>query len=245
MANRPGNKRSIWADWKIGAKLTAIILIVTLLSISALVAVNYWMNVNQTTQQIGGQLVMLGDDVVLRAADQVFGGLKVLETLARTPSLVEAVKQANLDRASLTETDIAALDKDWQDKNPTIEPTIQEIESNNLTGYLKEFIKQNPDEIEVFVTDIKGLNIAMTNRTSDFLQGDEGWWKSTFAEGKGSSFIAAVEYDDSSKAYAMNLGVPIYDKESQKVIGVLRGTLDVSLLFKTLGNVKIGETGSA
>jgi len=245
MANRPGNKRSIWADWKIGAKLTTIILIVTLLSISALVAVNYWMNVNQTTQQIGGQLVMLGDDVVLRAADQVFGGLKVLETLARTPSLVEAVKQANLDRASLTETDIAALDKEWQDKNPAIEPTIQEIESNNLTGYLKEFIQQNPDEIEVFVTDIKGLNIAMTNRTSDFLQGDEGWWKSTFAEGKGSSFIAAVEYDDSSKAYAMNLGVPIYDKESQKVIGVLRGTLDVSLLFKTLGNVKIGETGSA
>jgi methyl-accepting chemotaxis protein len=245
MMKKPGNNKRTWADWKIGAKFTAIILIVTIMSIGSLVAVNYVMNVNQTTQQIGEQLVMLGGDVIQRAADQVFGGLKVLETLARTPSLVEAVKQANLDRAGLTDADIAAMDKEWIDKKATIEPTIKEIESNDLTAYLKGFVAKNPEEVEVFVTDKKGLNIAMTARTSDFLQGDEGWWKSTVAEGKGSSYIAAVEYDESSKAYAMNLGVPIYDPDTQEVIGVLRGTLDVSLLIQTLGSVKIGETGSA
>jgi methyl-accepting chemotaxis protein len=234
-----------WANWKIGSKFTSLILLVTIMSIGALVAVNYVININQTTQQIGDQLVILGNDVILRAADQVFGGLKVLETLARTPSLVDAVKLANIERASLTDEQIAALDKDWQDKKPSIEPTIQAIESNELTAYLKEFIANNPEEIEVFVTDVKGLNIAMTDRTSDFLQGDEGWWKSAYSEGKGNSYIAAVEYDESSKAYAMNLGVPIYDTETNTVIGILRGTLDVSLLFKSLSFVKIGNTGSA
>ncbi len=234
-----------WADWKIGTKFSIIIFLVAILSIGVLVAVNYGLNVNQTTQQVGNQLEMLGNEVIVRAADQVFGGLKVLETLARTPSLVDAVKEANVARADLTVDEIARLDKEWQDKKAEIEPTIQAIESSELTSYLKGFIANNPEEIEVFVTDIKGLNIAMTDRTSDFLQSDEGWWKSTMADGKGSSYIAAVEYDDSSKAYAMNLGVPIYDPETKSVIGVLRGTLDVSLLFQTLSNVKIGETGSA
>lgn len=234
-----------WSDWKIGTKFSIIIFLVVIFSIGALVAVNYLLNVNQTTQQVGDQLEMLGDEVILRAADQVFGGLDVLETLARTPSLVDAVRQANVERVDLTEDDLASMDKDWQDQKPEMESTIQAIESSELTAYLKEFLAHNPEEVEVFVTDIKGLNIAMTDRTSDFLQSDEGWWKSTMADGKGNSYIAPVEYDDSSKAYAMNLGVPIYDTETKEVIGVLRGTLDVSLLFQTLSNVKIGETGSA
>jgi methyl-accepting chemotaxis protein len=245
MMRKPGNRKSIWANWKIASKFASIILLVTLFSIIALVAVNYVMNVNQTTQQIGSQLVMLGDNVILRSADQVFGKLQVLETLARTPSLVAAVKQANLDRAAWTEEELIAMDKKWVDKNPEIEPIVQEIEASDLTAYLKAFIAKNPEELEVFVTDIKGFNIAMTDRTSDFMQSDEGWWKSTYSDGKGNPYIAQVEFDESSKAYAMNIGAPVFDPETQKVIGVLRGTLDVSLLIQTLGNVKIGETGSA
>jgi methyl-accepting chemotaxis protein len=245
MTREKGKRRTTWVDWKIGAKFASIILIVTLLSISALVAVNYLLNVNQTTQQIGDQLVTLGDEVVLRAADQVFSGLKVLETLARTPSLVEAVNQANLDRAAWTDAEIAVLDQDWKDGKAYIDPIAQAIEANELTAYLKEFVSKNPEEVEVFVTDIKGLNIAMTDRTSDFLQSDEGWWTSTYANGLGNPFIAQVEYDDSSKAYAMNIGAPVFDPDTQKVIGVLRGTLDVSLFIQTLGTVKIGQTGSA
>jgi methyl-accepting chemotaxis protein len=98
--------------------------------------------------------------------------------------------------------------------------------------------------VEVFVTDVKGLNIAMTDRTSDFLQGDEGWWKSAFENGTGKTFIDSVEYDESSKAYAMNIGVPIRDPNTQKTIGILRGTLDISVMITTLGKVKPGETGS-
>jgi methyl-accepting chemotaxis protein len=245
MRNTNGHRKAFWSDWKIGTKLTSIILIVTLFSIMALVAVNYVMNVNQTTAQVGNQLVMLGDTVILRAADQVFGELKVLETLARTPMLIDAVKEKNLERVDWTEEIIASKDKNWIDKTTEIESEVQSIESNKLTAFLKDFISKNPSEVEVFVTDIKGLNIAMTDRTSDFLQGDEGWWKSTYADGKGSPYIASVEYDESSKAYAMNLGAPIIDPDTQKVIGVLRGTLDVSLLIQTLGTVKIGQTGSA
>ncbi len=43
----------------------------------------------------------------------------------------------------------------------------------------------------------------------------------------------------------MNIGVPIYNQRSNKVLGVLRGTLDVSALIQTLGTVRVGETGNA
>lgn len=94
------------------------------------------------------------------------------------------------------------------------------------------------------MTDLKGLNIAMTSTTSDYLQADEGWWKSAFNNGSGAVFIDTVEYDESSKTYAMNIGVPIYDPKTQKAIGILRGTLDISVMMNTLGNITLGKTGS-
>ena len=245
MSKERKSHRRFWTDWKIGGKVIGIVIVITLISISVLLVANYLLNVRQTTTEVGDQLLTLGDQVVLRAADQVFNEVTVLETLARTPMLVEAVKEANLQRADLTDTDIANLDQAWIDKKASINSQVYEIQSNDLTAYLKKFISQNPAEVEVFVTDKKGLNVAMTDRTSDFLQADEGWWQSAYADGKGNSYIAAVEYDESSKAYAMNLGVPVYDPQTNKVIGILRGTLDVSTLIQTFGTVKFGETGNA
>ncbi|MRR30369.1 methyl-accepting chemotaxis protein, partial [bacterium] len=87
--------------------------------------------------------------------------------------------------------------------------------------------------------------VSMTDRTSDFLQGDEGWWSSAYADGTGNPYVAAVEFDESTKAYAMNIGVPVFDPQTNKVIGIVRGTLDVSALIQTLGTVKVGDTGNA
>lgn len=237
--------RRFFTDWRIGAKVISVVLAISLISVIVLLSVNYFTNVRETNRTAGEQLLVLGDEVMLRASDQVFSEVTVLETLALTPSLIDAVKQANLDRGALSETEVKALDQAWIDKNPSMDETISEIQSNELTAYLKRFITLNPQEVEVFVTDKKGLNVAMTDLTSDFWQGDEGWWSSAFADGKGNSYIAAVEFDESTKAYAMNIGVPVYDPQSNKVIGIVRGTLDVSSLIQTLGSVKVGETGNA
>ena len=243
---KKGLERSkFWTDWSIAVKIGVIISAVVLLSIVSLVLVNYQLNTNQTTTQVGDELVTLNNEVIQRAADQVFYELTVLETLSRTPSLVDAVIEANQDRAEWTADEISQMDQAWIDEQSSIDETVTIIQKNTLTKYLKEFIENNPNEIEVFVTDEKGLIVAMTDRTSDFLQADEGWWQSAFSDGKGDPFIDSVEYDESSQSYAMNLGVPVFDSSSGKVVGILRGTLDISLLIQTLGQVKVGETGNA
>jgi methyl-accepting chemotaxis protein len=245
MAKKTQLRHRLWSDWKIGTKVAVIVLAVTFLSIAVLVSVNYVLNSNQTAQQVGDQLVTLSEEVILRAADQVFAELKNLQTLAQTPLLVDAVKATNLERAALTEAEIQSLDKAWIDNSPSLAPTVYALRTNELTQYLQEFLKNNPNQVEIFVTDVKGLNLAMTDKTSDFLQSDEGWWSSTYAEGQGNPYIASVEFDESTRTYAMNLGVPVLDPLSKKVVGVLRGTLDVSFLIQTLGNVTVGETGHA
>lgn len=101
-----------------------------------------------------------------------------------------------------------------------------------------------PGEIEVFITDIYGLNVAMSGRTGDYLQSDEGWWKAAFANGQGADFIDKVSYDESSEEYAMNIATPVRDQDGA-VIGILRGTVDVSVIFETLSAVRIGQTGEA
>jgi methyl-accepting chemotaxis protein len=233
-----------WLNWTVGAKITSSLLCVTLASVTALLIVNYYTNVAQNTTTTGNQMVNLGDQAVLRAAEKVEAGVKNLETLAKTPSIIAAVQKANLDRITWTPEKIAVLDLAWKDNESGIMITQREIAANDISGYLSEFIKSNPEEVEIFVTDEKGLNIAMTDTTSDFLQADEGWWKSAFANGTGKTFIDSVEYDESTKAYAMNIGVPIMDPETQEAIGVLRGTLDISIMINTLGNVKSGNISS-
>jgi methyl-accepting chemotaxis protein len=227
-----------WLNWRISAKVISSIVCVTFLSAISLMAVNSFNNMAQLSAQVGDELVSLGNQTLLRVSDQVNTGVQVLETLAMTPSLAAAVKEANENRAGWTDAQITSLDEAWKADSPGIETTVTEISNNDLSNYLIDFIQNNSAEVEVFVTDQKGLNIAMTGRTSDFLQSDEGWWKAAFAGGNGAVYIGEVEYDESSKTYAMNLGVPVRDPQTQKVIGVLRGTLDISVLLQTLAGQK-------
>jgi len=232
-----------WLNWKISGKVTSSIVWVTLTCLGLLMLVNYVNNIMQMEEQIGDELVGLGEQTILRAVDRVDSGVQILETLARTPSLIAAVTDANLAHSEWSASEIAAIDVAWSSRNSSIELTISGIEKNDLSAYLIDFINNNPDEVEVFVTDLKGVNIAMTDRTSDYLQSDEDWWISTYAGGAGNVYIGPVEFDESSQSYAMNLGVPVREPKTGKVIGILRGTLDVSILARTLEGLKVGEGG--
>ena len=233
-----------WLNWKFSAKLNSAILSVTLCSMVALLIVNSTVNAREQTEQASTQWIVLGNQILMRASDKVNAAVNVMETLAKTPSIIAAVKGVNRARAGWTPEMIASQDKAWVDQQPIIKTTVQEIARNPISTYLINFRRGNPEEVEVFVTDRKGLNLAMTDQTSDFLQADEDWWKSAFAGGNGSTYFGPVEYDESSKAYAMNIGVPILDPETNQAIGVLRGTLDVSVLIDTLGTIKVEPTGN-
>ncbi len=186
MEQKKSPSKRFWKDWSITRKLISIISLVTVISIFALLVVNYFMSVKQNNSTVGQNLVVLGNEVIVRAAEQVMGEVAVLETLAKTTLLVEAVTAANVERRAWTEGEIASMDQDWIDEKSSMDDIEQEILSSESTKYLVAFLEDHPQQVEIFVTDVKGLNIAMTDRTSDFRQSDEGWWESAYAGGSGT-----------------------------------------------------------
>jgi hypothetical protein len=82
-----------------------------------------------------------------------------------------------------------------------------------------------PYYAEIFVMDNQGANVAMTDKTSDYWQGDEAKFKNSFANGQGSVFVDEVQFDDSAQAYLVQVSVPV--KDGDKVIGAITFGLDV------------------
>jgi methyl-accepting chemotaxis protein len=232
--------------WKIRGKILGIILMVIILSVTAMAVVNYITVSTQTVANKGSEMVNYGNKVVEMAASEVQAEVDSLKSLSLTPSIIAAVEQANLAYTGDSQQEIDArieqLDQAWQNDDPSMADLVAQIAENPVSDHLQSFLAAFPEEVEVFVTDIQGLNIAMTDRTSDYLQADEGWWQGAYG---GSIFISDVEYDDSANVWALNIGVPVRDQSGGKVIGVLRGTVDVSAAMNSISQVIIGQTGSA
>jgi hypothetical protein len=67
--------------------------------------------------------------------------------------------------------------------------------------------------------DNQGANVAMTNKTSDYWQGDEAKFTDSFKNGVGAIHISTVEFDESAQAYLVQVSVPVM--EGGKAIGAL------------------------
>jgi hypothetical protein len=148
------------------------------------------------------------------------------------PALVGAINAQNSKHAGLSQADIDALDKKWRaETGASAQPMINEVlgrdASKKLVGY------KNGGEglfTEIFVMDNKGLNVAQSDTTSDYWQGDEAKWKKTFLAGPDGLFIDEVEFDESTQTYQAQVSVSIADPDNGEAIGAITIGVNVELL---------------
>jgi len=194
----------------------------------------------------GTELQRYGGEVLLRSGGLVEGHILALQALATSPDVVSIVRSSNAANAERDPAEleawIAATDKAWAENLPQVADTVESVVGNSVSSHFKSFISAVAGQVEVFVTDSEGVAVAESNRTSDLMQADEDWWQATWAGGSGAVFIGDVEYDESSKAWGMDIGVPVREPGG-KAIGVLRGTVNVSVLVDALGQIVIGQEG--
>jgi hypothetical protein len=88
-----------------------------------------------------------------------------------------------------------------------------------------------PYFFESFLMDSQGANVAMTNKTSDYWQGDEDKFVNSFKGGAGGVEISKSKFDDSAKAYLIQVSVPVV--EAGTVIGALCVGVNIDELEKT------------
>jgi hypothetical protein len=155
----------------------------------------------------------------------------ILSALAQEVSIISAVNMSNQTNESMSSAEIERLDAEWQ-SSETITPFIAQFMSNATAQQLVAFQKANPEFKEVFIADAYGLNVAQTDKTSDYFQADESWWTDGYNEGRGSILHGSIEFDESSQTEAISIYVPVM--QNSKAIGVFKGVLDLSAISSEL-----------
>ena len=151
--------------------------------------------------------------------------------IASDPAIIAAVQARNGETGGMAEDAIIALDKKWRAEvggsdTPTISPV--------LDGDVAEMLRAVRDEseglfTEIFVMDMVGLNVAASDTTSDYWQGDEAKWQQTYGVGSGAIHISEVELDESTQSYQSQISVAITDPATNAPIGA--ATFGVNIEF--------------
>ncbi len=137
--------------------------------------------------------------------------------MAFQPNIIRAVEAQNGQQLSLAQ--IKERDEVWIGADGGSNSLIREITRNEIARYLQRRVENNTAIDEVFITDNQGANVAAYPPTSDYWQGDEGKWTSSFNDGNGQIFIGPLEQDASTNKTQVQISAPIVSND--ETIGVL------------------------
>jgi len=148
-----------------------------------------------------------------------------LVKMGTDPVIVQAVKAENAKGKTLAQ--IQELDKKWIATAGVVDYMKVMMESE-CGRYLKKIQSSQPYYAEIFVMDNQGANVAMTDKTSDYWQGDEAKFTESYKGGTGAIHVSDVKFDDSTQAYLAQVSVPV--KEGDKAIGAITIGIDIDKL---------------
>ena len=152
---------------------------------------------------------------------------------ANDPALVEAVTSQNAMTGGYDQAEIDALDQAWraevgQAERPTIAPVLTSVTSDMLRERVAEYGGQIT---EIFVMDAVGLNVAASDVTSDYWQGDEDKFSETFLKGPDGLHISDVEFDESTQRYQGQVSFSIVDPVTGLAVGAMTVGVDAESLM--------------
>ncbi|ODC05221.1 hypothetical protein BFW38_05655 [Terasakiispira papahanaumokuakeensis] len=130
------------------------------------------------------------------------------------PVLIAAIEEQNAKNVSIEQ--IKQRDHQWM-ATSDVDDFMNQLMNNEAAQHLFELESSQPYFLEMFLTANQGENVAMTNKTSDYWQGDEA--KFTQAQTPGQLYVSDVEYDDSTMTYLVQVSIPML--KNDQVIGVL------------------------
>ena len=229
-------------NYSLQSKLIIAFLGVAILSLGILTAVVNNFNQNILIQNAGASLTAETDSRALVVGNFIARELQGLNALSNDPRILTRVILANSTYREKTNAEIfdeiEKLDVSWLaagDSDLLIRKVINDRTSTNLNSYKNAF----PYNVEVFITDRYGALVSSTNRTSDYFQADEDWWRTANNFGIGSTYIGQPSYDESSDTYAIIMAVPIINPTTNRAEGVLRTTLDIKEIDVILTSSKL------
>lgn len=141
--------------------------------------------------------------------------------------LIDAIKKQNEANAHLTNLGIDKRDIAWIER--TDKARIDSAMNSDAAKFLgSKKVSAHGIVIEIFAYDQLGLNVAQTDPTQDYNQGDEAKYWRTFMQGPGAIYIDVPRVDDGQNVSQASL--TITDPTTGKAIGAMTVGVDVDRL---------------
>ncbi len=143
-----------------------------------------------------------------------------------------AILESGSQHSGYSEVDIKRLDQSWinafQSGNNQFPDKLIHGELSRSLRAIKQLSKGIVTEI--ILTDERGLNVAITDITSDFYQGDEEKFIKASQLSPGAYFVDQIAYDASTRLFQVNVSFPLFDQtHTTKVIGVMIIGIDIEM----------------
>ena len=129
-----------------------------------------------------------------------------IEEWTKADALREAVAAQNRQKRTLEK--IQQIDAAWA-AGGDLEGLDRKLLENACAELLESFMTATSGFKEGFVMDNLGALVCMTQRTSDYWQGDEAKWQRSMNEGRGALYIGEIAWDESADSMLVQISVPI------------------------------------
>lgn len=161
----------------------------------------------------------------LQAADFADDVLQVarseLQSWITDPIIIYAIREQNELNTGLTDRQVARLDKRWR-AGGALGPMVGDLMDRQASVILRDRRALSNGLItEIIVMDEYGLNVAISDPTSDFFQGDEEKWTETYLKGKDAVHVSELEFDESTQKVQTQVSLPVMSPDTGELIGAV------------------------
>lgn len=150
-----------------------------------------------------------------------------LQQWINDPVIIYAINEQNALHKDMNQLRINKLDFQWREEG-SYGALVVELLDRQASIIARDRRENSGGVInEIIVMDAFGLNVAISDRTSDYYQGDEAKWLETFKKGPGAVHISELEFDESTGKVQTQVSLTVVDPETGEAIGAV--TLGISL----------------
>ncbi|MGA7907942.1 MAG: cache domain-containing protein [Candidatus Sulfotelmatobacter sp.] len=173
------------------------------------------------------------------------GSVTDVSLIANAPGAVQAVTLANREYEHLAEdavrAKVDAIDQTWE--SAQTDGLSARILTSDLARHLRRVRELNPALLKITVSDVTGATVAATDRPFHYSQTDRELWQVLYSGGHGAIHVSDLRFDDQNHLYYVSIAYPILQEGTERFIGAVTATVDVSPLFAQLNRRQMGRTG--
>jgi hypothetical protein len=191
---------------------------------------------------IGKHLKITAQMYSNNVSHQVQDRIAAVKLIAADPGIVEAVSTAN--RAYQKQNDAAINEKiSKQEKawgSPEAANTVKALLASKSSDTLRHYREMDPGILRMTVTDEHGVPVASTYKPGRYSLSTWDPWQSAYAGGKGAVSVGNILYDEPTKAYFVDVGVPVTESGTGQLSGVAVASVNITPILAAFQEDLIG-----